>query len=98
MHSDSIVVSLIEGCNKYDILCSERIESSLSTIWFCESNHCGANKVKGINISNCSFSLDSKQSEISVELLLLECALEVLSASTKGTKKQKLPQIKQIVV
>ena len=70
----------------------------MSTTWFCESNHYGAYKVKGINISNCSFSLDSKQSEISVELLLLECALEVLSASTKGTKKQKLPQIKQIVV
>ena len=50
----------------------------------------GAIKVKGINISNCSFSLDSKQSEISVELLLLECALKVLSASTKGPKKRSL--------
>ena len=65
------------------------VENSFSTIWFCESNHCGAIKVKGINISNCSFSLDSKQSEISVELLLLECALKVLSARTKGTKNKK---------
>ena len=74
------------------------VENSFSTIWFCESNHCGAKKVKGINISNCGSSVHSKPSEISVELLLLECALKVLTARTKGTKKQKMPKILQNAV
>ena len=93
MHSDFIVVSLIEGLAATSMTYS--VVNELRTNF----QQYGSMKVDTMvvtKISNCSLSLHSQPSEISVELLLLECALKVLLARQKGQKDKKCHRLNEL--